>query len=186
MIKLIHGSANKPLDIVLKRNGTFVTIHATPKPRQLGGETVGALGFIATPKLERVGVVDSVRYGSRTTAAFIVGIVQVLFSPEVKEAVGGPLAIVDATRISVKRGPYGFLQLMAILSLCLAVFNLLPIPVIDGGQIALLVVEAIKGRRLSPHTVELAQKIGLTVIAILFLMIMYLDLHRIYTRQLFR
>jgi len=186
MISTIHGSMNKPLDIVLKRDGKFVTIHATPEPRDLDGKTVGVLGFMATPKLQRVGLIDSVKYGSRTTTFFIAGILHVLVSSELKEAVGGPLAIVDATRIGVKRGANGFLQLMAVLSLSLGIINLLPIPILDGGQMLLLIVERIKGRRLSPHTLEVAQRIGLTVIAIIFLMIMYLDLQRVYTRQFFR
>jgi regulator of sigma E protease len=73
---------------------------------------------------------------------------------------------------------------MGILSLSLGVINLLPIPVIDGGQMMLLVVEGIRRRRLSPRAMEFAQKVGLTMIAIIFILIMYLDLSRVISGKL--
>lgn len=186
MVEIIHSSANKPLTLIVDRGGKQITISATPKSGKLAGKEVGLLGFIPTPKLTRVGVGESVRFGGIQTEVFVVGILTSIFSKDVKDSVGGPLAIADATQTSVKRGVFGYLQLMAILSLSLGVINLLPIPILDGGAIMLLTAEGIKGRRLSPRTIEWAQRIGLALIAVLFLVIMALDLNRVASNQLFR
>ncbi len=187
MVTTIHGSAGKALTLMVRRNnGKQLAIHATPKAEKLGKKTVGLLGFIPTPKLQRVGLRESVRYGAIQTEVFAVGMLQSIFSRHVKDSVGGPIAIADATQTSVKRGLFGYLQLMAILSLSLGVINLIPIPILDGGAIMLLLGERIKGRRLAPRTIEVAQKIGLALIAALFITIMYLDLSRLASNQLFR
>ena len=66
-------------------------------------------------------------------------------------------------------------MLIAILSINVAVFNLLPIPILDGGQIAVNVAESIKGRPFSLRTREAILRIGLITIAALFLLVMYND-----------
>ena len=186
MIDIIHSSLGKPLDITVDRNHHSVVIHATPGPGKIGKETVGLLGFAPAQKLQRVGLGESVRVGNNATFVFAKTIVEVLFSREVKEAVGGPLAIVDATRTSVRRGLNGYLQLAGILSLSLGVGNLLPIPVLDGGWVMLLAVEAIRRKRLSPQTWEIAMRVGLTVIVTIVVLVMYLDLGRMAAGKLFR
>lgn len=187
MIKLIHSSPGKTLVLVIKRDEEKLTLVGTPKPeKEKGGRIVGRLGFIPAPVLRRVGLRESISNGTITTIAFLGSILTSLFSREVTENIGGPLAIADAAQTSVKRGLHGVLQLAAILSLSLAILNLLPIPVLDGGHILLLLAEALRGRRLSPSTVEMAHRIGFTIIAILFLFIMYLDLNRLAANRLFR
>lgn len=186
MVAYIHNSLGKPLVIIVNRDGRLVRIYATPGPAKLDGKTVGLLGFTVAQKLERVGLVESVRFGNDSMSAFIRMIFTVLTSRQIKDAVGGPLAIADATLTSVKRGPYGFLQLMGVWSLFLGIINLLPIPVLDGGQIMLLAGEAVRRRRLSPRTIEIAMRVGLTIIALIFITMMYLDLSRIAANKLFR
>ncbi|MGH7633538.1 MAG: site-2 protease family protein, partial [Gemmatimonadaceae bacterium] len=66
--------------------------------------------------------------------------------------------------------------LLALLSVNLAVFNLLPIPILDGGQIALNVVEAAKGSAVSMRTRENLIRFGLAAIALLFVIVMYNDI----------
>lgn len=186
MVDMIHDSPGKTLLLTVKRGEKVLTTYATPKPEKVEGKTIGLLGFMPTPKLQRIGFTESVIFGIDRTRVFVVGIVTVIFSREVGENVGGPLAIADATQTSVKRGIFGFLQLMAILSLSLGVINLLPIPILDGGAMVLLAAEGIRGRRLSPKTIEVAQRIGLLLIAVIFFSIMYLDLTRLVDGRLFR
>lgn len=187
LVKIADEDANKRLAVVLERDKKSVRISASLKPGEIRKDKViGLLGFVPVQRLQRVGLVKSVHYGNEATSVFVTTIVRVVFSREVKEAVGGPLAIADATLNSVKRGPYGYLQLMGILSMSLAIVNILPIPVVDGGQIVMLAIEAIRRRRLSAQTWELSQRIGWTMIAILFALIMYLDLSRLAANKLFR
>jgi regulator of sigma E protease len=187
MVAIIHNSPGKRLTLVVARDDREFTIRATPQPSRAGrGKVQGLLGFLPATARERLGFTDSFVFGIHTTRTFVGAMVQLMFSREVKDALGGPLAIADATQTSVKRGPSGFLELMGILSLSLGVINLFPIPILDGGAIVLLAAEGIRGRRLSPRTIETAQRIGLTVIAFLFLAIMSMDIWRVATNRLFR
>jgi regulator of sigma E protease len=182
LVDVIHKSTGKKLDFTVNREDKTLHIYVTPKLTKIDGKDMGAIGIMVTPELKRVGAVESVRYGTRVTAGFVKNFFTVIFSREVKNAVGGPISIVMETSNSVKRGASGLLQLMAVLSMSLGVVNLLPIPVVDGGQMVLLMVEGIRRRRLSPQTLELAQMIGLSIIALIFVLVMYLDLNRLIAR----
>lgn len=172
------------LTLVVDRDNKLVSIRMPSSPKDL--KVLGLLGFMPTQTYKRVGFAESIRVGNQETVDFAKTLVTVLFSRHVKDTVGGPIAIADQTSIAVRRGIHGFLQLLAMLSLSLGVVNLLPIPVMDGGQMALLIGEAIKGRRLSQKTMEIATKLGLAIIAMFFLLIMFVDLTRVAQGKFFR
>lgn len=185
MVEYVHNSLGKKLTLYIDRNGEKLTIKATPGPGEIGGKKVGLLGFMPTLELKRVGFVESVKYGTAQTVGLGKTIVEVVFSKEVTKSVGGPIAIANETKVSVKRGANGFLQLMAMLSMSLGIFNLLPIPVVDGGQMVLAIAEGIKGGKLSDRTVGIAQMIGLAVIAVIFIAIISLDMSKVFSGKLF-
>ena len=187
MLTTIHGSANKRLTIVISREERLITIRATPKPRELEkGKVVGVLGFMPVQRLQRVGLAESVRFGVGATVGFVEAVVGAIFSRQVKDVVGGPLAIVDAAQTSVKRGANGFLQLVGILSLSLGIINLIPIPVVDGGQMVILVIEGVRRRSFSARTVEITTRVGWTIIMMILILMIYLDLTRVASNKLFR
>jgi regulator of sigma E protease len=187
LIEIADRDANRRAVFVLSRTGKPVQIAADLRPGEVQKDKLlGLLGFVPAQRLQRVGLAESFHYGTRATTIFVVTTVKVLFSREVKDAVGGPIAIADATLNSVKRGVYGYVELMGILSLSFAIVNILPIPVVDGGQMVLLLVEAVRRRRLSRRTWEMSARIGWTMIAVIFALIMYLDLSRVAANKLFR
>jgi regulator of sigma E protease len=89
---------------------------------------------------------------------------------------GGPIAITRASVDAARRGPQWLLALVAFLSINVAVFNLLPVPILDGGQILLNVVEAAKGSAFSTRTREYILRAGLLAIALLFALVLFNDL----------
>jgi regulator of sigma E protease len=91
---------------------------------------------------------------------------------------GGPGRIFEFAGQAAQSGIVPFLQLMAALSLWLAILNVLPIPVLDGGHLAFLVIESIIGRPVSPRTQEIAYKIGFTILIILMIVVTYNDVAR--------
>jgi len=93
--------------------------------------------------------------------------------------VGGPLAIADMAGRTADAGLLPFLALMAALSLNLAVLNILPIPVLDGGLIFFLAIEAIRGKPVNLKVRETAQQIGLALLLLLIGFIMYIDISRV-------
>lgn len=97
-----------------------------------------------------------------------------------RESVTGPLGIFYITSKAAEIGMIAILQLMAVLSVSLAIFNLLPIPVLDGGHIFLLIVEKLRGRALSPKIERIITQIGLSAIISLAIFTTYNDIVRFF------
>ena len=91
---------------------------------------------------------------------------------------GGPIAIAQVSVQAAQGGIESLLLLVALISINVAVFNLLPIPILDGGQIVLNVAETIKGSAFSTRTRENILKGGLLIIGLLFVTVMFNDISR--------
>jgi regulator of sigma E protease len=92
---------------------------------------------------------------------------------------GGPILIGKIAGESISRGLISFLTTMAILSIGLGVLNVLPIPVLDGGHLMLLGIEAIRRRPLSVRQTEIIQQVGLSLILLLMVIVIRNDLARV-------
>jgi regulator of sigma E protease len=91
---------------------------------------------------------------------------------------GGPIAIAQVSVQAARGGIGNLLALIALISINLAIFNLLPIPILDGGQIVLNVAETIKGSAFSTRTRERILRGGLLLIGLLFVTVMFNDISR--------
>ena len=96
----------------------------------------------------------------------------------VKESFTGPIGIFIITSKAAQMGIIYLLQMMAILSASLAIFNILPIPVLDGGHILFLIIEKIRGKALSAKFQEIATQTGMTLLVALMLFVFYSDIIR--------
>jgi regulator of sigma E protease len=92
---------------------------------------------------------------------------------------GGPIMIAQASVQAARGGAEQLLFLVALISTNLAVFNLLPIPILDGGQIVITVLEGIKGKAFSMRTREYILRAGLAAVLLLFALVTYNDLRRL-------
>lgn len=103
-----------------------------------------------------------------------------MFTGDVSVAtLGGPILIGKIAGESLSRGLIAFLSTMAILSIGLGVLNLFPVPVLDGGHIVLLALETIRGKPLSMKQLEAVQMFGLSIIAVLMIVVLKNDLTRL-------
>lgn len=98
----------------------------------------------------------------------------------IRDSVTGPLGIFYITSKAARMGIAVLLHLMAVLSLSLGIFNLLPLPILDGGHILFLGIEKIRGRSLSPKAENIVSQIGLAMIITLALFVTYNDIVRIF------
>ncbi len=98
----------------------------------------------------------------------------------IRESVTGPLGIFDITAKAASLGMIAVLHLVAVLSISLAIFNLLPLPVLDGGHILFLAIEKIRGKTLSIKTERIIAQIGVTLIVSLAVFITYNDIVRLF------
>lgn len=142
-------------------------------------DALGLLGFMPAPSLEKAGFGESVVRGFREFGERTVYLLRVLTSKRVAQDVGGPVMIAKVTASSVRLGVYYVVDMAAMLSLSLAVINLVPIPVLDGGHLLILLIEAVRRKRLSPQHVQAIMLAGFTTIVILIILVVYLDVFRI-------
>jgi regulator of sigma E protease len=189
-VERISASPGVPLTVEVAR-GTRVELVVTPSPdtatNLLTGSTerVGRIGL--TPRMEiariPVGPVEAIVTGTSATFAMAGAIVQVLrglFTGNVGvETLGGPIAIAQVSVEAGRAGIEPLLALIAFISINLAVLNLLPIPILDGGNILIMVVEAVKGKPLTARTREWILRAGLALIALLIITVMYNDIARL-------
>ncbi len=100
-----------------------------------------------------------------------------------RDSMTGPLGIFFITSKAAKLGIVSLLHLLAVLSVSLAIFNLLPLPVLDGGHIFLLGLEKIRKRALGVKAEELINNIGVSLMVALALVVTYNDIIRLYTEK---
>jgi regulator of sigma E protease len=94
-------------------------------------------------------------------------------------SIGGPIAIFHLAGSSYRMGGWSsYFRIMAILSITLAVLNLLPIPVLDGGHLFFFLIEAVKGSPVRERVRNAAQQVGLAIIIGLMVLTFYVDIHR--------
>ncbi|MBA2663769.1 MAG: RIP metalloprotease RseP [Bradymonadaceae bacterium] len=127
-------------------------------------------------------MVHSAREGFNQTADFckmmLVGFVRLAQGRVSMESIGGPIMIGELAGQAGRAGWEPFLQMMALISINLAIINLLPIPVLDGGHLLLFALEAIKRGPLSYRTRQIAAYIGFTMIVFLMIFAFKNDIER--------
>ncbi|SHE36814.1 site-2 protease. Metallo peptidase. MEROPS family M50B [Fodinibius roseus] len=132
----------------------------------------------------KYGLFESVNIGIERSNATLTGIVQgfsKMFSGDiaVRESLGGPVAIANVTKEATDRGGWiGFWNITAFLSITLAIMNILPIPVLDGGHLMFLIYEGITRREPSPKVRMWLQQIGFLLIIALFIFVTFNDILR--------
>jgi regulator of sigma E protease len=130
----------------------------------------------------RVPLTESIRDGAATTWLTIqktAETVGLLFSGKVSiNQLQGPVGISHAAKRAVDRGALAVISLMVLISVNLGILNLLPIPILDGGNILLLAIEGIMRRDLSLGFKERFVQVGLVFLLVLFAIVMYHDVLR--------
>ncbi len=98
----------------------------------------------------------------------------------VKRSLGGPVEIVRQASYAAEKGLFVYARMAGMLSISLGIVNLLPVPVLDGGQLLFFLVEAIRGRPLSHRLRERAQQIGVLFLVLLMLSVLIFDLQKLF------
>jgi regulator of sigma E protease len=146
---------------------------------------VGRIGIAVRNQVVRedVGVGEAVVAGVETTwrmATSVVDVLKGLFSREVAMSnLGGPIEIARTSVAAAKGGAEMLWSLIAFLSLNIAIVNLVPIPVLDGGQMLVTIAEGIKGQALSMRTREWLARIGVFSVLLLIVLVTFNDIKRL-------
>lgn len=187
LVAVIQASPDQPVELVVRRDGREVTLTVTPIAAAMQGpegeeRTIGQIG-VGTPR-ERPGPIGAVVHGAAETwhwTTFTVEILGELFTGGVSaRSVGGPILIGQLSGRFARAGFEAFLAFMALVSINLAIFNLLPIPVLDGGHLVFLAVEAVRGRALSLEQRMRFTQVGMVILMMLVVWVVANDVLRLF------
>ena len=187
LLDTIGASAGRPMELGIVRQGKPIQVTVTPAaetvpdPRTGVKRTLGRIGMVASEGFIPISVGDAfgeawhltVDNGSKIFAAL-----GALVHGFGVSDLGGPIAIAQVSVQAARGGIETLLLLVALISINVAVFNLLPIPILDGGQILLNIAETIRGSAFSTQTRERILKGGLLIIGLLFVTVMFNDISR--------
>ncbi|MDR3054217.1 MAG: RIP metalloprotease RseP [Zoogloeaceae bacterium] len=194
-VDVVRRSPEKTLRVVITRAGQEIPVSLTPEKNG----RIGRIGAgVSADEMEKVKAAFDelhavVRYGPIDAAkkATIATIVQTALTVRMMgkmftgkfswRNLSGPITIADYAGKTAKIGLDAYLKFMAIVSLCLGIFNLLPIPVLDGGHLLYHALELIKGSPVSEKAMEVGQKIGLSLLATLMVFAFFNDFSRLLT-----
>lgn len=189
LVTKISASPGVPLQLGVVRDGQQRTFTVTPtidtvtNPSTGKIDSVGRIGIVPVQLSRPVGPIEAVTSGWTATwrmAGMVIDALHGLATRRVAASeLGGPIMIAQASVQAARGGAEQLFFLIALISTNLAVFNLLPIPILDGGQIVITLLEGIKGKAFSMRTREYILRAGLAAVLLLFALVTYNDLRRL-------
>ncbi len=190
----VAAASDSSITVEVERAGERLSRVMTPQVVEVPNAETGAtervkrIGIAVRDSIirEDVGLVEAVASGGRATWAMTTSVVQVLgglvtgqVSPK---NLGGPIAIARTSVQAARNGAETLWSLIAFLSLNIAILNLVPIPVLDGGQILLVLAEAVKGKAFSARTREMFARVGVLAVFALIILVTFNDVKSVFTR----
>jgi regulator of sigma E protease len=191
-VAMVNGAPGRDISIEVERGGERLRLVA-PVPRVMEqGRAIGRLGITlqegprAWPpglvEIHRSGPIDAALGGVAKTWEMSSLTVQMLWRIVTGQVsaknISGPISIAEFAGISAYLGLTAFLAFLAIISVSLGVLNLMPVPLLDGGQVVYQVVEAVKGTPLSERAQLFGQQVGIALLVVLMSLAFYNDISR--------
>lgn len=192
--RLIRARPGRPTLLTVDRHGQRLDIRVTPERKtepDATGESreVGIIGILrGEPQVqhERLNPFQAVVAGvwetGETSVNMVQGLWKVIQGRISPKTIGGPVMIAQVTGEVAQRGLKDLIKLTALLSINLAILNLLPIPVLDGGHLLFSLIEWLRGKPVSLRKREIAQQVGLVLLVGLMVFAFYNDIFRLLGR----
>ncbi len=193
LVGIVNASPGKPVELRIRRGAEEFLLTVVPaEETDRSGKRVGRIGIgprIDPEFAERFTV--TVRYDPLTAVAkagekvvdmsvFSLKMLGRMIVGDISwKNLSGPITIADYAGQSARLGIAAYLGFLALVSVSIGVLNLLPIPVLDGGQLVYYVVEIVKGSPVSARVMELGQQVGLALLLGLTAFAFYNDIHRL-------
>jgi regulator of sigma E protease len=187
LVNSIHPRAGDTVNVAWLHEGEIHEAQLVPVNEEYTrNDSVISFGRIGiNPKVEfqKVGLVKSIENGFRLTAYIIVESLKVvgklIFGQESIKGLAGPIGIAQISGQTIRSGIADYVSLIAQVSVSIGLLNILPFPVLDGGHIIFILIEAVIRRPISTKVKLNIQKIGLALILLFFVIVSYHDIIRI-------
>jgi regulator of sigma E protease len=191
MAEIINTSKGQPLQVSVHREATTMNFSIAPEPvmtQNIFGEDIQRYIIGITASGESIAkemnlfqaLGESLLQTYKVTELMVVIIAKLIKGDISTDTLGGPIMIAQMAGDSAKAGVGSLISFIALISVNLAIINLLPIPILDGGHLLFFLIEAIKRRPVSIKVREVAQQIGLFILILLMILVFYNDITRIF------
>jgi regulator of sigma E protease len=191
-IGLVSGAPGRDISIEVERGGERLRMVAAVPRIIEQGRPIGRLGITLEEgpqtwppglvEIHRAGPIDAAFGGVAKTWEMSSLTVQMLWRIVTGQVsaknISGPISIAEFAGISAYLGVTAYLAFLAIISVSLGVLNLMPVPLLDGGQVVYQLVEAVKGTPLSERAQLLGQQVGIALLVVLMSLAFYNDISR--------
>ena len=178
---IINESSGEELQITLDREGDTIDVFVIPEYDD--SYKKGLIGITFEISVEKINIFSAFSRGLIATG----NIIKLIFSNTMEMITGkvpleiaGPLGIAKMTGEAAKLGFLNLLYFTAILSIFIGLFNLLPIPILDGGHIIILAIEKLRGKPLEAEKISFMYFIGISLMIIIFIIATYKDILRVF------
>ena len=191
-VSLVNGSPGRDLTLEVERGGQRLSM-VVPVPKVMEqGRSIGRLGISLEEgpqswppglmETHRLGPFDALRSGVAKTWEMSALTVQMLWRMLTGQVsaknISGVVSIAEFAGVSASIGIAAYLDFLAIISVSLGVLNLMPVPLLDGGQVVYQAVEAVKGSPMSERAQLFGQQIGIALLVVLMSLAFYNDISR--------
>jgi regulator of sigma E protease len=189
MQKIVSANADREITFEIDREGTLLRLKATPAEREVTdrfGAKIkqGMIGIKGTQEGEfrRYGPVEAFGQAINRTYSIIAdsltGLYQIATRRMPADQLRGPLGIAEMSAQVATWGLVPLISFVALISVAIGFFNLLPVPVLDGGHLLFYAIEAVRRKPLSERTQEISFRIGLALVLLLFVFVTVIDVRR--------
>lgn len=184
--QIVTSNAGVRLPMVVMRDGVEIQLSVTPAAAEQDGRQVGRLGIRMQGELgdyDRLNPLSAAWFGIERTIEItwqaLVNIGNLLIGQGNFKELGGPIAIAQMSGQAAEQGVLQFFFFMAVLSINLGLINLFPIPILDGGHLLFMGIEALRGKPLGDRAQEYGFRIGLALVLVLMVSVTWNDIVRI-------
>lgn len=190
LVQEIQKYPGQPVELLIDRQGRSQTVRVTPSAEKgPDGTVIGRIGVMLTSNLPMTtvsyGVFDSVILAFDRTWDTVVLSFKMMGRMLVGDVslrnVSGPVTIADYAGQTARIGLASYIGFMALISVSIAVLNLLPVPMLDGGHLMYYAIEAIRGKPVSERFMAMGQRFGALVLASLMCLAFFNDFTRLFS-----
>lgn len=184
--EIVSANPGARLPLVVLRDGREVELSVTPEAVDQDGAMVGRLGIRMQGVIgehQRLNPLSAAWFGIEKTVMItgqaLNNIGKLLIGQGNFKDLGGPIAIAQMSGQAAEQGALQLFFFMAVLSINLGLINLFPIPILDGGHLLFMGIEAVRGRPLGERAQEYGFRIGLALVLILMVSVTWNDIVRV-------
>ncbi|MGQ7329985.1 RIP metalloprotease RseP [Streptococcus suis] len=170
------ASSAPKFDLLVEQDGTEKNVSVTAKQED-GAYRLGVSPILKTGALDKI--IGGVQQAGATALMIVTALKNLIANFDVKQ-LGGPVAIYSVSNQAAQDGWMSIIGLMAMLSINVGIFNLIPIPALDGGKIVMNILEGIRRKPLKPETESYITLAGVAIMVVLMLVVTWNDIMRVF------